>query len=95
MQFEWDEQKERRNLVKHGVDFGTAALVFNDEHRIEFYDEEHSFDEDRFVTIGSIAGMITVLMVVYTERGEVTRIISARKATSREKTKYYAGIEEY
>ena len=46
MQFEWDEQKERRNLVKHGVDFGTAALVFNDEHRIEFYDEEHSFDED-------------------------------------------------
>ena len=47
MLFEWDDVKEKINIAKHGIDFGTAALVFQDENRIEFYDEAHSTDEDR------------------------------------------------
>ena len=52
MLFEWDDVKEKINIAKHGIDFGTAALVFRDENRIEFYDEAHSTDEDRYITIG-------------------------------------------
>ena len=56
MLFEWDDVKEKINIAKHGIDFGTAALVFRDENRIEFYDEAHSTDEDRYITIGQING---------------------------------------
>ena len=54
MQFEWDDQKEKINLVKHGIDFSTAALVFQDENRIELYDESHSTTEDRYITMNPI-----------------------------------------
>lgn len=64
-------------------------LVFRDEHRIEFFDEKHSLYEDRFITIGSINGTILILMVVYTERDDAIRIISARKATPKERWTYY------
>lgn len=93
MRFEWDDDKERINVIKRGVDFSTAALVFDDGHCLEMYDEAHSVDEDRFIAIGNIAGRITVLMVVFTERGDAIRIISARKATNREEEMYYAGIQ--
>lgn len=93
MRFEWDDEKERKNIAKHGIDFPTAALVFGDEQRLEFYDELHSDAEDRFITIGNIGGTIAVLTVVYTERGEAIRLISARRATKREERRYYAGIE--
>ena len=93
MRFEWDDEKERKNIAKHGIDFSTAALVFGDEQRLEFYDEHHSDAEDRFITIGNIGGTIEVLTVVYTERGEAIRLISARRATKREERRYYAGIE--
>lgn len=89
MQFEWDEEKEKINISKHGIDFSTAALVFGDENRIEIYDKIHSIDEDRYITIGKINGMTFIVMVVYTERGETIRIISARLATNREKEAYY------
>ncbi len=89
MQFEWDEDKERNNIAKHGIDFSTAALVFGDENRIEKYDEKHSVDEDRYITIGTINGVVAVVLVVYTEREEAIRIISARLATKREKKEYY------
>lgn len=52
MLFEWDDAKEKINISKHGIDFSTAALVFNDENRIEKYDELHSDSEDRYITIG-------------------------------------------
>ncbi len=86
MLFEWDDEKAAANLKKHGVDFRDAVAVFNDEFRIEWYDSTHSDTEDRYNTIGLVRD---VLFVVYTERGVRTRIISARKATPRERRVYY------
>ena len=84
---QWDEQKNRLNLHKHHIDFEDAALVFADPERVEIYDDLHSSDEDRYIAIGRV---YDVLFVVYTERGEKIRLISARKATEREKKLYYA-----
>ena len=86
MQFEWDEEKAALNLKKHGIRFETAALVFNDENRIELYDSAHSIEEDRYNTIGKVD---EILFVVYTERKYMTRIISARIATPTERRMYY------
>lgn len=86
IQFEWDEEKNKINLQKHGIDFETAMLVFNDRQRIEIYDVEHSIDEDRYDTIGLVDD---VLIVVYTERKQNIRLISARLATNRERSIYY------
>lgn len=83
---EWDEIKSNQNLKKHGISFDTAALVFADDNRIEFFDEVHSVDEDRFVVLGHVN---KVLFVVYTMRGDATRIISARIATPAERRIYY------
>lgn len=94
MLFEWDDKKEKINIAKHGIDFSTAALVFGDDNRIEKYDELHSVYEDRYITIGQIKGITIVVMVVYTEREETIRIISARLATKREKEAYY-NAEKY
>lgn len=92
MDFEWDIQKEQKNIAKHGLDFLTAILVFGDENRLEFYDVEHSDTEDRYITIGAIDGVVTIVYVAYTERNQAIRIISARGATRREKEVYYEGI---
>lgn len=89
LQFEWDELKAEKNLIKHGISFETAAKVFLDINRIEIYDEEHSIDEDRYITIG-MAGK--VLFVVYTERTPNIRLISARLATEKERRIYYGYI---
>ena len=75
--FEWDYEKEQRNIKIHKISFETAKLVFNDDNRIEFFDVNHSDMEDRLITIGKVD---KVLFVVYTERGDKTRIISARPA---------------
>lgn len=89
--FEWNERKSRENLQKHGVAFEIAATVFGDPNSITVYDETHSQDEDRFVTIGlSVYGI--VMVVVHTDRGSRIRIISARKATAKEKRQYEEGI---
>ncbi len=87
MEFEWDDEKERINIQKHGLDFSTAAHVFSDDCRIEKYDHSHSDDEDRYIVIGSINGYLTVVTVSYTPRsnGTVIRIISARISTKEEK----------
>ena len=89
MLFEWDESEEKRNIVKNGLDFSTAALIFNDVNRLEWFDERHSEQEDRYITIGEIGGTAVVVMVVYTERLEVIRLISARKATNEERRAYH------
>lgn len=89
MKFEWDEEKAKVNLSKHGISFETAEKVFYDENRIEIYDEEHSIDEDRFITIGMASD---ILFVVFTERRDNIRIISARKATNYERGLYYDNI---
>lgn len=83
---EWDDNKNSINRKKHGISFETAALVFADEERIEYYDKLHSLTEDRYVVIGCVQG---ILYVVYTMRNEAARIISARMATSIERKIYY------
>lgn len=87
--FELDDAK---NKIKHGINFKTAVRVFEDPYRIMEYDYEYSFDEDRWKVIGKVDD---ILFVIYTERGEFTRLISARKATSTERRKYYAGTQSY
>ena len=89
--FEWDAEKNALNLKKHGIDFRDAAAVFDDDDRMEFYDEAHSETEDRFNIIGMVRD---VLFVVYTERRERIRMISARKATAYEKKIYYSHKKE-
>ncbi len=83
---EWDDAKNESNYLKHGIRFETAAYIFNDVDRIEYYDETHSDMEDRYYTIGKVGD---VMLVVYTERGEVLRLISARYATKAEEELYY------
>lgn len=89
MIFEWDSEKEAINIKKHGIDFETAAHVFDDKNRLEFYDKWHSFpDENRYIVIGMVED---ILYVVYTERENATRLISARIATTKEKELYLYG----
>lgn len=89
MKFEWDERKNQLNRAKHDVSFEVAARVFADPKRLERYDQGHSEDEDRWITIGMVHPAI--LVVVYTERngGESLRLISARRANEREQEAYY------
>lgn len=119
MAFEYDEEKNRVNIQKHGISFRNAARVFFDFDRIEFYDDMHSDEEERYDTVGdtsagtyleesgnSLIGNVDqfigkvndILFVVYTERVrvdedgkkiDVTRLISARQATSFERGLYY------
>jgi hypothetical protein len=84
--FEWDEEKEHENVKKHHISFSIAKKIFNDMNRIEIYDEEHSEDEDRYNTIGEVNN---ILFVVYTERSDRIRLISARLATEAERRLYY------
>ncbi len=83
---EWDDNKNKINIKKHGIDFESAALVFTDENRIEYYDSLHSIEEDRYVVIGCVHN---ILFVVYTIRNDANRIISARVATATERMIYY------
>lgn len=89
MIFEWDDEKEKLNIRKHGIDFSTAARVFSDENRLELYDEAHSEIEERYITIGAIGDVMYIVFVVYTERKDAIRLISARKATHQERSLYY------
>ncbi len=89
MKFEWDEEKNRKNVERHGIGFEEALGVFFDEHRIERFDFEHSWDEDRWQVLGMVGD---ILFVVYTERGENIRLISARKATEKEEKIYVDGL---
>lgn len=86
MKFEWDENKNKINKEKHKISFETASLVFNDPNYIEMFDFEHSIEEDRFIAIGEVG---EVLFVVFTERKETIRLISARLATNAERSLYY------
>lgn len=92
MKFEWDEEKEKINIEKHGIDFRTAVQVFLDENRIEFFDERHSIFEERYITIGIAGKKMLIITLVYTERSDVIRVISARQATKKERKTYQDGI---
>lgn len=91
IKFEWDSAKAAANREKHGISFEEARSVFHDEDAVQFFDDEHSGDEERFLMLGmSMHGRL--LLVCHCERGagDVVRIISARKATRRESA-FYGG----
>ncbi|MBK6743188.1 MAG: BrnT family toxin [Hydrogenophilales bacterium] len=89
IKFEWDSAKATENLKKHGVSFEEARTVFYDEFNVQFFDEDHSSDEERFLLLG-MSTEARLLLVCHCEReaGNIIRIISARKATKRESTFY-------
>ena len=87
IQFEWDPHKAARNLDKHKVSFDEAKTVFRDRMLISLVDEEHSIDEERYITIG-MSARGRLLLVAPTVRGGQVRIISARKATRKEEHFY-------
>ena len=87
--FVWDERKERANRRRHGVSFAEAQTAFWDEHALVFCDPDHSEDEDRFILLGvSFALRVLVVCHCYREDDRAIRIISARKATRRERASY-------
>jgi hypothetical protein len=85
--FKWDERKRVANIAKHGLDFERAKLIF-DAPTFEGPDDRHNYGEQRIGAYGATAG--EVFFVVYTWRGNRRRLISARKAASHEREKYYA-----
>jgi uncharacterized DUF497 family protein len=89
IEFSWDARKTRQNFQKHKVSFEEAVTVFYDEDAIEFFDPEHSVDEDRFLMLG-LSGRLRTVVVSYClrKKGSVIRIISARKATRKEEKVY-------
>ena len=93
MRFEWDPDKNEINFKKHGVNFEEAETVFEDERAVTIYDESHSDNEDRFKIIG-ISRKLRELTVCHCYRNgdEVTRIISARRATKNESKLYERGL---
>ena len=89
LRFEWDARKAASNRRKHGVSFEEARTIFFDDYAVMIQDDEHSDEEDRFVMLG-LSGNLRILVVChcYRREEEVIRIISARKADSRERRQY-------
>lgn len=87
--FEWDEAKNHGNQRTHGVSFEEAQSVFLDENAVQFYDEVHSEDKDRYIMVG-LSSHLRVLLVVHTFREEdgVIRLISACRPTAKERAVY-------
>lgn len=90
MQFEWDN-KAQINLTKHRVSFDEAKTVFDDPLLLVFTDPDHSIEEQRLIIMGE-SSQGRLLVVAYTERGEVTRLISATQATRQERRAYEEDI---
>ncbi len=87
MKFDWDVDKAISNLSKHGVSFDEAKTIFDDPLFVDFHDPDHSIDEYRYLIIGESARK-RLLIVFYTERAEVMRLISAREVTPKERRFY-------
>jgi hypothetical protein len=85
--FEWDPGKARSNITKHGITFEEASTAFADSSSLTIPDPEHSHSEERYVTMGmALTGKL--LVVVHTDRGDNIRLISARRASRRERRNY-------
>lgn len=91
-QFDWDPNKDQQNRRKHQLTFRQAATVFRDPHQLSIYDDEHSDDEDRWITIGlDSSGMLRVVIHTFEQQSPehvAVRIISARAATDAEAQQY-------
>jgi uncharacterized DUF497 family protein len=93
VEFEWDEAKSASNLKKHGISFHTAVAAFADSKRLERLDLDLDYGEVRSLITGLIGQ--DEIVVVFTERGELTRIISARRATADERDEYWENRKLY
>jgi len=92
LDFEWDDDKARSNLRKHGIPFALARRVFFDPHRIERLDRRTEYGEDRFLSVG-LADLF-LLAVVHTQRSDAIRLISARKAKRHEQDDYWKNRQD-
>ena len=92
MKFSWDERKNKQNQKKHGVSFEEAKTVFFDENAVEYFDPDHSQEEDRLILLG-LSSYLRILVVChcFREKASTIRIISARKATKKEQEAYTGG----
>lgn len=91
--FDWDDNKNKKNITKHGISFEEASSVFLDERALLFDDPEHSEEEDRFLILGvSEDANLCIVCHCYRESDTVIRLISARKATKKESERYVRGI---
>jgi uncharacterized DUF497 family protein len=88
LEFEWHNAKAEANLRRHGVSFDLAKTVFKDPFAVERLDDREDHGEERFVIVGMAEGNV-LLFVAYTEREEIIRIISARRATQYEQDDYF------
>ncbi|MBW1715986.1 MAG: BrnT family toxin [Deltaproteobacteria bacterium] len=90
LRFEWDKRKEKTNIRKHGVSFDEARTAFYDENALQFFDPDHSKEEDRFILLGiSFKLWIVVVCHCFRKSETVVRIISARKADKDEENEYW------
>ncbi|HXW15629.1 MAG TPA: BrnT family toxin [Terriglobia bacterium] len=90
LDFEWDDTKAAENVRNHGVSFAQAALAFRDPFAVEWIDLREAYGEERIILLGLTGNQ--VLSVVYTERADRIRIISARRATRHEQDHYHRQI---
>ncbi len=86
MEFDWDKNKNNSNQEKHGIDFNDAKEVFKDENNVITRDLRKDYGENRSKIVGKIYG--SIISVIYTMRDKITRIISARKASRKERDEY-------
>lgn len=91
MEFEWDENKRLANIRKHGIDFIDVEVVFEGD-TVTVEDDRFDYKEQRFITLGLLEAR--VIVIVHTERDNLIRIISARKATKNEEIRYFQQIAD-
>lgn len=91
MEFEWDPEKNKMNLAKHGISFEEAINIFSGP-TFTVEDVRRDYGEKRFISIGSISGLI-MIVVLHTNRRKLVRIISARKANQNERAQYYGHLK--
>ena len=95
LRFEWDKKKDKANIEKHGISFEEARSTFYDEYAMQYYDSEHSEDEDRFLLLGlSFSAKTLVVCHCLREEDMVIRLISARKANKSEQAVYWSEKNE-
>ena len=94
LEFQWDPKKNRKNIRKHGVSFEEAKTAFYDEHALQFFDPDHSEDEDRFLLLGISFKLRTIIVChCFREEETIIRIISAKKADKGESQDYWSERE--
>jgi len=91
MKFEWNDTKRKSNIIKHGIDFIDAPMIF-DGYTLTIEDNRFDYGEERFVTLGILDGR--VVTVIHTESEDLIRIISIRKATKYEEEAYFSQISD-